>query len=197
MKNNKYMMFFRSKDGSADISSKVMLEISKNSILRNEIDIEFINLDKRNINKLLSKMKNNEIDTPNVFYIFFDEENTINLIENTFENGVLIKTYSIADGNIIDRFKEDIINKYGTKKYWKIQSNDIVYKDFNIFELDQLRYSSWKEFKSEEDCLEKLRVYIENELENVKKTIENLNKKEKDLNKKLKKINKDLKIKEA
>ena len=174
-KDEKIVIFFRGKDPSSDIISRVRLTIDKNKILKENTNIEYINLDKRNINKFIQKIKDGEVSKPTIMYVYFKELKTISLLRKEFKDDCIIQRYNPVT-NIIDGFKTKIVNDYPIEKYWNIIDNKLVVLEFDVFDIANKPYS-FKKFVSEKECNDQLRKSIEEEIENSLKTIERLNEK--------------------
>lgn len=182
-KDEKIVIFFRGKDESSNIISKIRLNIDKNKVLRENTNIEYINLDKRNVNKFIQKIKEGQISKPTLIYIYFKELKTISLLRKELKDDCIIQRYNPVT-NIIDDFKNKIANDYPIEKYWSIINNELLILEFDIFNIANKPYS-FKKFVSEKECKDQLKKYIENEIENYSKTIQNLNQKIDDLKERL------------
>lgn len=184
-KDEKIIIFYKGNDESSNIVSKVRLTIEKNRILKENTNIEYINLDKRNINKFIQKIKESDVSKPTIMYVYFKEFNVISLLRKEFKNDCIIQRYNPVT-NLIDNFKTKIVNDYPIEKYWNIIDNKLVVLEFDIFDLANKPYS-FKKFVSEQECRIQLRKSIEEEIENSLKTIERLNEKIINLKKELEK----------
>lgn len=115
----KILVFFRSKEFSNAIVA------SAKSRLETEVpymDIDFINLDKRNYIKVLSQME----EIPQFIYIWYDEEKITEYINETYPS---IKVIHFDAKNAVDRIPHyDYYGyKYNTKEY---RLADIIINNF-------------------------------------------------------------------
>ena len=124
----KYVMCYRGADGSNKITSA-----TRNYLVRNNIDvnIEYINLDKRNIAKLVTKLK--EEIKPDVVYIWYDEE----LLQEELEKANI--EYVIYDNN---KAKSGVKMTYHGQ-YSKVKKNGIAEEIFKEYKNAQGTIIRW------------------------------------------------------
>ena len=121
----KILVFYRSKEYTNAIISSTKAKLAANKNVKG-LDVEFINLDKRNYIKVLTQMD----EIPRFVYIWFDEEKITDYIHETYpsievihfnqENsmikqydsryGYLTREYKLAD-LMIEKFKENLVTR--------------------------------------------------------------------------------------
>lgn len=135
----KILVFYRSQEFSNAIISSTKTKLEKNTEINKALDIDFINLDKRNYIKVFSQMN----QLPDYVYIWYDEEKITDYIHDTYPgvevihfdfnnavhksansySGHFYNDYILAD-MIVTKFKENLV----TRKVY------VVSKDFDIVE---------------------------------------------------------------
>ena len=182
----KMLVFYRSKEYSNAIISSTRDKLAKNESAKN-LDIEFINLDKRNYVKVLSQMD----ELPRYIYIWYDEEKVTDYIKETYPSievihfdknstveyrndwyGNLIKEYKLAD-MIFELFKKNLTKR----NIYQVDANlNIVQAKMDDIDIANSKYCSFKT-KDEAvqyciDCLKKDIETTENKISKYIKSID-------------------------
>lgn len=150
----KMLVFYRSREYTNAIISSTKAKLAANKNVKG-LDVEFINLDKRNYIKVLSQMD----EIPRFVYIWFDEEKVTDYIHETYpsievihfnqENSVIkrydswygysTREYKLAD-LMIEKFKENLVKEtvYLVSGEYKITKEsmddlDIANSPYQIF----------------------------------------------------------------
>ena len=157
------IMCYRGSDKSNRISSatKNYLEKYQN---KTKLNIEYINIDKRNLNKFVNSLLNREIPL-DIIYVYYDEEVLLELLaENCPDLQVRIYSLDTAKKDKWETQKgayngigEDLINEYkyslGSYVFWVIDNNKP--KKIIISKYDYERVSLKSRFyKTEYGCYE-------------------------------------------
>lgn len=177
----KILIFYRSREYSNAIISSTKSKLEKMDIAKG-LNVEFVNLDKRNYIKVLSQME----ELPRFVYIWYDEEKVSDYINETYPSievlhfdvknsvethcgggwmGYTTKEYKLAD-LIIEKFKENLEKKvvyqvdelYQISKV-KMDDMDIACSKYNTFETED---------KAKQYCIDSLKkdiASLENRIE--------------------------------
>lgn len=177
----KILVFYRSREYSNAIISSTKSKLEKMDIAKG-LNVEFVNLDKRNYIKVLSQME----ELPRFVYIWYDEEKVSDYINETYPSievlhfdvknsvethcsggwrGYTTKEYKLAD-LIIEKFKENLEKKvvyqvdelYQISKV-KMDDMDIACSKYNTFETEN---------KAKQYCIDSLKkdiALLENRIE--------------------------------
>jgi hypothetical protein len=138
----KMLVFYRSREYTNAIISSTRHKL-QNMDMAKGLDVDFINLDKRNYIKVLAQME----ELPRFVYIWYDEEKVTDYINETYpsievlhfdmENsvekhnsgfyGYTTKEYKLAD-LMLQKFKDSLVKKtmYQVDSLYKISKMDIV-----------------------------------------------------------------------
>ena len=150
----KMLVFYRSREYSNAIISSTRDKLSKNESAKN-LDIEFINLDKRNYVKVLSQME----ELPRYIYIWYDEEKVTDYIKETYPSievihfdknstveyhndwyGNPIKEYKLAD-MIFELFKKNLVKR----TIYQVDVNfDIIQTKMDDIDIAKSKYCSFE-----------------------------------------------------
>ena len=182
----KMLVFYRSREYSNAIISSTRDKLSKNKSAKN-LDIEFINLDKRNYVKVLSQME----ELPRYIYIWYDEEKLTDYIKETYPSievihfdknstveyhndwyGNPIKEYKLAD-MIFELFKKNLAKR----TIYQVDANfDIIQTKMDDIDIANSKYCS---FETKDmavqycvDCLKKDIETTENKIIKYKRSID-------------------------
>lgn len=162
----KIIVFFRSREYSNAIVSSTKNKLQQMH-LEKGLQVDFINLDKRNYIKVLSKME----ELPKFIYIWYDEEKITDYINENYPSIEVIhfdrnnsvvggigrygysKDYILVD-KIIDNFKVVLEKKlmYQTDKDCKIHK--VNFDDLDVAKTCKPTFESYKEAK--EYCVKRL-----------------------------------------
>lgn len=168
----KILVFYRSREYSNAIISSTKSKLEKMDLAKG-LNVEFVNLDKRNYIKVLSQME----ELPRFVYIWYDEEKVTDYINETYPSievlhfdvknsvkthssgwmGYTTKEYKLAD-LIIEKFKENLEKKviyqvdelYQISKI-KMDDMDIACSKYNTFEMED---------KAKQYCIDNLKKDI-------------------------------------
>lgn len=168
----KILVFYRSREYSNAIISSTKSKLEKMDLAKG-LNVEFVNLDKRNYIKVLSQME----ELPRFVYIWYDEEKVTDYINETYPSievlhfdvknsvkthssgwmGYTTKEYKLAD-LIIEKFKENLEKKviyqvdelYQISKI-KMDDMDIACSKYNTFETED---------KAKQYCIDNLKKDI-------------------------------------
>ena len=105
----KMIVFFRSREYSNAIISSTKNKLQQMH-LEKGLQVDFINLDKRNYIKVLSKMKMEEL--PKFIYIWYDEEKVTDYINDNYPSIEVIhfdRNNSVVSGNWRYGYSKDYI----------------------------------------------------------------------------------------
>ena len=182
----KMLVFYRSREYSNAIISSTRDKLSKNENAKN-LDIEFINLDKRNYVKVLSQME----ELPRYIYIWYDEEKVTDYIKETYPSievihfdknstveyrndwyGNPIKEYKLTD-MIFELFKKNLAKR----TIYQVDANfDIIQTKMDDIDIAKSKYCS---FETKDmavqycvDCLKKDIETTENKIIKYMKSID-------------------------
>lgn len=184
----KILVFYRSREYSNAIISSTKSKLEKMDLAKG-LNVEFVNLDKRNYIKVLSQME----ELPRFVYIWYDEEKVTDYINETYPSievlhfdvknsvkthssgwmGYTTKEYKLAD-LIIEKFKENLEKKviyqvdelYQISKV-KMDDMDIACSKYNTFETED---------KAKQYCIDNLKkdiASLENRIEMYQSSIKN------------------------
>jgi hypothetical protein len=184
----KILVFYRSREYSNAIISSTKSKLEKMDLTKG-LNVEFVNLDKRNYIKVLSQME----ELPRFVYIWYDEEKVTDYINETYPSievshfdvknsvkthssgwmGYTTKEYKLAD-LIIEKFKENLEKKviyqvdelYQISKV-KMDDMDIACSKYNTFETED---------KVKQYCIDNLKkdiASLENRIEMYQSSIKN------------------------
>lgn len=167
LKDKKIVMFFNGKEDSNRQASQLMISISKSRFLKENLDIDFVNLSKRNINNFIKKLDYE----PDLFYIYNDDIELVNILETKFSHTFKIRNYSLLEGNLSTKIIKELKDDFGMIKKWRIDSKSFKpeYIIINIVDAKDLN-SSWKNYISKEDCMSITKEYIEEKIEETKRS---------------------------
>ena len=157
------LMCYRGSDESNKISSATRNYLEKHQGKEN-INIEYINIDKRNLNKFVENILKRDIPL-DIIYIYYDEENLLDLIEDNLPN-LEVRTYSL-DTARKDRWDtqrgsyngigEDLMNEYkyalGSYVFWVIDNNRPKKIIISKYHYERVRLKS-RFHKTEYGCYE-------------------------------------------
>lgn len=184
----KILVFYRSREYSNAIISSTKSKLEKMGLAKG-LNVEFVNLDKRNYIKVLSQME----ELPRFVYIWYDEEKVTDYINETYPSievlhfdvknsvkthssgwmGYTTKEYKLAD-LIIEKFKENLEKKviyqvdelYQISKI-KMDDMEIACSKYNTFETED---------KAKQYCIDNLKkdiASLENRIEMYQSSIKN------------------------
>lgn len=181
------LMLFRGDDESNKISSSTK-NIFQEEGLSDFVEMDFINLDKRNLKKYLN---NSEI-SPNIIYIWHKEESIINYLKSNYPN-IELRIYSMKNSSkqyldsynhrtIIYTVFSNILEEYkrylGTITLWTIENFEVKKIIKDIYDYETMDKHIKKDcYLSEEDCKMALEHKIEFEIKSCNDIIANTNKK--------------------
>lgn len=165
----KMLVFYRSRECTNAIVSSAKAQLVNNKNVKG-LDVDFINLDKRNYIKVLSQME----ELPGFVYIWFDEEKVTDYIHETYPSievihfspdnsierhfdswyGYSTKDYKLAD-LMIEKFKENLVKK----TVYQVSGECKITKE-NMDDLD-IANSSYQIFKTKDEakqfCMDSLK----------------------------------------
>ena len=168
----KMVVFFRSREYSNAIVSSTKNKLQQMH-LEKRLQVDFINLDKRNYIKVLDQME----EPPKFIYIWYDEEKITDYINKNYPSIKVIhfdknnsvvggigrygysKDYVLVD-KIIDNFKNTLEKKlmYQTDKERKIHK--VNFDELDVAKTCTPTFDSYKEAK--EYCIKMLKKEVEN-----------------------------------
>lgn len=182
----KMLVFYRSREYTNAIISSTRYKLQNMDIAKG-LDVDFINLDKRNYIKVLAQME----ELPRFVYIWYDEEKVTDYINETYpsievlhfdvENsvekhnsgvyGYATKEYKLAD-LMLQKFKDSLVKKtmYQVDSLYKISKidmddMDIACSKYHLFETRE------KAKQYCVDCLKKEIDTLENRIDMYQSTI--------------------------
>lgn len=168
----KILVFYRSREYSNAIISSTKSKLEKMDLAKG-LNVEFVNLDKRNYIKVLSQME----ELPRFVYIWYDEEKVTDYINETYPSievlhfdvknsvkahssgwmGYTTKEYKLAD-LIIEKFKENLekkvvyqVDELNQISKVKMDDMDIACSKYNTFETED---------KAKQYCIDNLKKDI-------------------------------------
>lgn len=162
----KMIVFFRSREYSNAIVSSTKNKLQQMN-LEKSLQVDFINLDKRNYIKVLNQME----ELPQFIYIWYDEEKITDYINENYPSIKVIhfnkddsviggvsrygysKDYILVD-KIIDNFKATLEKRlmYQTDKDYKIHK--VNFDDLDVAKTCEPTFESYEEAK--EYCIKRL-----------------------------------------
>lgn len=196
----KMVVFFRSREYSNAIVSSTKNKLQQMH-LEKGLQVDFINLDKRNYIKVLDQME----ELPKFIYIWYDEEKITDYINKNYpsikvihfdKNNSVIggvgrygysKDYVLVD-KIIDNFKATLEKKlmYQADKERKIHK--VNFDDLDVAKTCASTFDSYKDAK--EYCIEMLKTEVENLNDRVDRYKDSIKKCKSDIKKKQKLLEK-------
>lgn len=196
----KMIVFFRSREYSNAIVSSTKNKLQQMH-LEKGLQVDFINLDKRNYIKVLSKME----ELPKFIYIWYDEEKITDYINENYPSIKVIhfdrnnsvvggigrygysKDYILVD-KIIDNFKAVLEKKlmYQTDKDCKIHK--VNFDDLDVAKTCNPTFKSYKEAK--EYCVKRLDTEVKNLNDRISRYKESITKCKSEVKKKQKLLKK-------
>ena len=196
----KMVVFFRSREYSNAIISSTKNKLQQMH-LEKGLQVDFINLDKRNYIKVLDQME----ELPKFIYIWYDEEKITDYINKNYpsikvihfdKNNSVIggvgrygysKNYILVD-KIIDNFKATLEKKlmYQADKERKIHK--VNFDDLDVAKTCAPTFDSYKEAK--EYCIKMLKTEVENLNDRVDRYKDSIKKCKSDIKKKQKLLEK-------
>ena len=196
----KMVVFFRSREYSNAIVSSTKNKLQQMH-LEKGLQVDFINLDKRNYIKVLDQME----ELPKFIYIWYDEEKITDYINKNYpsikvihfdKNNSVIggvgrygysKDYVLVD-KIIDNFKATLEKKlmYQADKERKIHK--VNFDDLDVAKTCASTFDSYKDAK--EYCIEMLKTEVENLNDRVDRYKDTIKKCKSDIKKKQKLLEK-------
>lgn len=176
----KMLVFYRSREYTNAIISSTRYKLQNMDIAKG-LDVDFINLDKRNYIKVLAQME----ELPRFVYIWYDEEKVTDYINETYPSievlhfdmdnsvekhnsgfyGYTTKEYKLAD-LMLQKFKDSLVKKtmYQVDSLYKISKMDMDDMD--------VACSKYHSFETREeakqyciDCLKKEIDTLENRID--------------------------------
>ena len=114
----KMLVFYRSREYTNAIISSTKAKLAQNDKARG-LDVEFVNLDKRNYIKVFNQME----ELPRFVYIWYDEEKVTDYIKETYPS------IEVLHFNVENAVQKNYDNWYGysTKEYKLV---DLMLKKF-------------------------------------------------------------------
>lgn len=193
----KISILFRSKEQSNDICSATKHQLLKSQVDK-FIDLEFVNLDKKNLQKYLLIEPR-----PNVVYIWHDEEIYMDFIKDNYPE-IEIKTYSREErekhsgywGNqykyvLADQIINECKDATGFIEYYEVSVLTGAIKKAKMTNFDYEKNSNKTlHFSTEEEAKEFLKKKLAENIEDAKMSIESYKERIKKYEKILKKLNK-------
>lgn len=141
----KMLVFYRSREYSNAIISSTKARLEQNDAAKG-LEVDFINLDKRNYIKVLSQM--NEL--PQFIYIWYDEEKITDYIKETYPS---IEVLHFNENNSVERHYDSYYD-YSKKEYklvdWMLEKFKDNLKKRAIYQVD----TNYKIIKSEMDDMD-------------------------------------------
>ena len=141
----KILVFYRSIEYSNAIISSTKARLEQNDAAKG-LEVDFINLDKRNYIKVLSQM--NEL--PQFIYIWYDEEKITDYIKETYPS---IEVLHFNENNSVERHYDSYYD-YSKKEYkladWMLEKFKDNLKKRAIYQVD----TNYKIIKSEMDDMD-------------------------------------------
>lgn len=165
----KMLVFYRSREYTNAIISSTKSKLLQNDKAKG-LDVEFINLDKRNYIKVLAQME----ELPRFVYIWYDEEKVTDYIKETYpsievlhfniENavhkkydsyyGCCINEYKLVD-LMLEKFKDSLEKR---TMYWVDSSYKITKSEMDDMDVASSRYPSFEtRDKAKEYCIDCLK----------------------------------------
>ena len=139
------LVFYRSREYSNAIISSTKARLEQNDAAKG-LEVDFINLDKRNYIKVLSQM--NEL--PQFIYIWYDEEKITDYIKETYPS---IEVLHFNENNSVERHYDSYYD-YSKKEYkladWMLEKFKDNLKKRAIYQVD----TNYKIIKSEMDDMD-------------------------------------------
>ena len=139
------LAFYRSREYSNAIISSTKARLEQNDAAKG-LEVDFINLDKRNYIKVLSQM--NEL--PQFIYIWYDEEKITDYIKETYPS---IEVLHFNENNSVERHYDSYYD-YSKKEYkladWMLEKFKDNLKKRAIYQVD----TNYKIIKSEMDDMD-------------------------------------------
>ena len=141
----KMLVFYRSREYTNAIISSTKAKLAQNDKARG-LDVEFINLDKRNYVKVLDQME----ELPRFIYIWYDEEKVTDYIKETYPS---IEVLHFNVENAVQK-NYDSWYRYSTKEYKLVDLMLEKFKDSlekrTMYQVD----TNYKIIKSEMDDMD-------------------------------------------
>ena len=141
----KMLVFYRSREYSNAIISSTKSRLAQNDAARG-LEVDFINLDKRNYIKVLAQME----ELPQFIYIWYDEEKITDYIKETYPS---IEVLHFNENNSVERHYDSYYD-YSKKEYkladWMLEKFKDNLKKRTIYQVD----TNYKIIKSEMDDMD-------------------------------------------
>lgn len=139
------LVFYRSREYSNAIISSTKAKLAQNDVAKG-LEVDFINLDKRNYIKVLAQMD----ELPQFIYIWYDEEKVTDYIKETYPS---IEVLHFNENNSVERYYDSYYN-YSKKVYklvdWMLEKFKNNLKKRTIYQVD----TNYKIIKSEMDDMD-------------------------------------------
>lgn len=182
----KMLVFYRSREYTNAIISSTKSKLAQNDKAKG-LEVDFINLDKRNYIKVLSQME----ELPRFVYIWYDEEKVTDYIKETYPSievlhfnvesavqknydswyGYSTKEYKLVD-LMLEKFKDSLEkrNMYQVDSDYKITKSEM-----DDMDVASSRYPSFETRDNAKqyciDCLKKDILRLENRISEAEKSI--------------------------
>ena len=141
----KMLVFYRSREYSNAIISSTKARLAQNDAAKG-LEVDFINLDKRNYIKVLAQMD----ELPQFIYIWYDEEKVTDYIKETYPS---IEVLHFNENNSVERYYDSYYD-YSKKEYkladWMLEKFKDSLKKRTIYQVD----TNYKIVKSEMDDMD-------------------------------------------
>ena len=141
----KMLVFYRSREYSNAIISSTKARLAQNDAAKG-LEVDFINLDKRNYIKVLAQMD----ELPQFIYIWYDEEKVTDYIKETYPS---IEVLHFNENNSVERYYDSYYD-YSKKEYkladWMLEKFKDSLKKRIIYQVD----TNYKIVKSEMDDMD-------------------------------------------
>ena len=141
----KMLVFYRSREYSNAIISSTKARLAQNDAAKG-LEVDFINLDKRNYIKVLAHMD----ELPQFIYIWYDEEKVTDYIKETYPS---IEVLHFNEKNSVERHYDSYYD-YSKKEYkladWMLEKFKDSLKKRTIYQVD----TNYKIVKSEMDDMD-------------------------------------------
>ena len=184
----KILVFYRSREYTNAIISSTKAKLAKNDKAKG-LEVDFVNLDKRNYIKVLSQME----DLPRFIYIWYDEEKVTDYIKETYpsievlhfnvENSVEKHydswyNYSTKEYKLVDLMLEKFKDSLEKRTMYQVDSDyKITKSEMDDMDVASSRYPSFEtRDKAKQyciDCLKKDISQLENRISGYEKSIKN------------------------
>ena len=173
----KMLVFYRSREYTNAIISSTKAKLAKNDKAKG-LEVDFVNLDKRNYIKVLSQME----DLPRFVYIWYDEEKVTDYIKETYpsievlhfnvENSVEKHydswyNYSTKEYKLVDLMLEKFKDSLEKRTMYQVDSDyKITKSEMDDMDVASSRYPSFEtRDKAKQYCIDRLKKDI-SQLEN-------------------------------